>query len=159
MSLDAYVRCNCIRDGKAKKPHSFLDRLTWDETNAPWLTGDPDDEEWEAHEKWAQDACEHEGFLASEFLGNITRIRNVREFLRGLQGNPGPKFPILLKKVVYDGTHTGDWLPAKQTPTLLKEVGLVLQSSDILKQGEREFFEAMKRLCQASLATGNPIGF
>ena len=106
-----------------------------------------------------QNSCEHEGFLVSEFLGNITRIQNVREFLRGLQGNPGPKFPVLLKKVVYDGTHTGDWVPIKQSPALLKEVNLVLGSSDILTQGEKEFFESMKRLCEASIATGNPIIF
>ena len=159
MSLDAYVRCSCIRDGKARKPHPFPDRFIWDESNALSLTGDPDQDEWDAHDKWVQQACEHEGYLLSEFLGNITRIRNVREFVRGLQGNPGPKFPILLKKVVYDGTHTGDWVPAQETPELLKEVNLVLQSSDILTQGEQEFFEAMKRLCEASLATGNPIGF
>jgi hypothetical protein len=159
MSLDGYVRCSCIRDGKARKPHPFPERFTWDESNAPSLTGDPDQAEWDAHDKWVQEACEHEGFLVSEFLGNITRIRNVREFVCGLQGNPGPKFPILLKKVVYDGTHTGDWLPAKETPELLNEVDLVLQSSDILTEGEREFFEAMKRLCKASVATGNPIGF
>lgn len=159
MSLDGYVRCSCIRDGKAKKPHPFPERFTWDESDAPSLSGDPDEQEWDAHEKWVREACEHEGYLASEFLGNITRIRNVREFLRGLQNSSGPKFPILLKMVVYDGTHTGDWLPAKETPALTKEVDLVLQSSDILTQGEREFFEAMKRLCEASLATGNPIGF
>ena len=159
MSLDAYVRCSCIRDGKARKPHPFPERFTWHESNAPSLTGAPDQTEWDAHDQWVQQACEHEGFLVSEFLGNITRIRNVREFVRGLQGNPRPKFPILLKKVVYDGTHTGDWVPAKETPELLKEVNLVLQSSDILTPGEQEFFQAMKRLCEASLATGNPIGF
>ena len=159
MSLDGYVRCTCIREGKVKQPHPFPGRLTWDESNSPSLSGDPTEEEWEAHDRWVQDACEHEGFLASEFLGNITRIQNVREFLRGLQGDPGPKFPILLKKVVYDGTHTGDWVPIKQSAALLKEVNLVLGSSDILTQGEREFFESMKRLCDASIATGNPIGF
>jgi len=159
MSLDGYVRCTCIREGKLKKPHPFPARLTWDESNGPSLSGDPSEEEWEAHDQWVQNSCEHEGFLVSEFLGNITRIQNVREFLRGLQGNPGPKFPILLKKVVYDGTHTGDWVPIKQTPALLKEVNLVLGSSDILTQGEKEFFESMKRLCEASIATGNPIMF
>ena len=159
MSLDGYVRCTCIREGKVKNRHPLPDRLTWDETGAPSLSGDPDDEEWEAHDTWVQNACEHQGFIASEFLGNINRIRNVREFLKGLQGDPGPKFPILLKKVVYDGTHTGDFLPAKQTPALVKEVDLVLGSKDILTQGEREFFESMRRLCEASLATGNPIGF
>lgn len=159
MSLDGYVRCTCIRDGKTQKPHPFPNRLTWDETGAPSLTGDPGDDEWEAHDEWVQNACEHQGFIASEFLGNINRVRNVREFLKGLQGEAGPKFPVLLKKVVYDGTHTGDFLPAKQTAALMKEVDLVLGSKDILTQGEREFFESMKRLCEASLATGNPIGF
>jgi len=83
----------------------------------------------------------------------------VRTFLRGLQGSPGPKFPILLKQVVYDGTHTGDFVPAEQTAALMTEVDMVLASRDILTEGEREFFEAMKRLCEASLATGNPILF
>jgi hypothetical protein len=159
MSLDAFVRCNCIRDGKVKKPHPFPGRLTLDDSGSPSLTGDPTEEEWEAHDQWVQDSCEHEGFLVSEFLGNITRAQHVREFLRGLQGDPGPKFPILLKKVVYDGTHTGDWIPVKQTPALLREVTTVLASSDILTQGEKEFFEAMKRLCDASIETGNPITF
>ena len=159
MALDAYVRCTCIRDREVKKPYPFPDRFMWDESNAPSLSGDPTEDEWEAHDLWVQNSCKHEGFLVSEFLGNITRIKNVREFLRGLQGNPGPKFPVLLKKVVYDGTHTGDWIPIKQSPALLKEVNLVLGSSDILTQGEKEFFESMKRLCEASIATGNPIGF
>ena len=159
MTIDAYVRCTCIRDGKAKKRHPFPKRFTWDETNAPSLKGDPSEEEWEAHDKWVQKSCEHEGFLVSEFLGNIWRAKNVRQFLKGLQGRPGPRFPILLDQVVYNGTHTGDWIPVKKTRALLKEVETVLASRDILTQGELEFFEAMKRLCEASLATGNPITF
>jgi hypothetical protein len=158
MSLDGYVRCSCIREGKAKL-HPFPDRLTFDASSAPCLKGDPTDAEWEAHDEWLQNSCEHQGFLASEFLGNITRVKNVRDFVKGLQGNPGPKFPMLLKRVVYDGTHSGDWLPAKQTAALMKEVDLVLASRDILTPGEREFFESVKRLCEASIATGNPIGF
>ncbi|MGB6814370.1 MAG: hypothetical protein WBE23_15815 [Candidatus Sulfotelmatobacter sp.] len=51
MALDAFVRCTCIRDGKAK-PHPFPDRLTFDERNEPMLTGDPTDDEWEAHDQW-----------------------------------------------------------------------------------------------------------
>ena len=159
MALDAYVRCSCIRDGKVKKPHPFPDRFMWDESNAPSLSGDPTEDEWEAHDLWVQESCEHEGFLVSEFLGNINRVRNVREFLHGLEGEPGPKFPILLEDVVYDGTHTGDWVPIKKSPALLREVDLVLASRDILTPGEKEFFDSMKRLCEASVATGNPIGF
>jgi hypothetical protein len=158
MALDGFVRCSCIRDGKAK-PHPFPKRLTWDESGCPSLTGDPTAKEWDKHDRWLQESCEHEGYLVSEFLGNIWRIKNIREFLRHLEDNPGPKFPILLKRVVYDGTHTGDWVPVKQSPALLKEVNLVLASSDILTPGEKEFFENMKRLCEASIATGNPILF
>jgi hypothetical protein len=158
MALDAFVRCTCIRDGKAK-PHPFPDRLTFDEAGDPMLTGDPTDDEWEAHDHWLSESCEHEGFILSFFLGNITKVGNLRSFLRGLQGKPGPRFPILLEKVLYDGTHTGDWIPIKESPALLKEVNTVLHSSDILAESEKEFFTNMKLLCEASIATGNPIMF
>jgi hypothetical protein len=134
MSLDPFVRCSCIRDGRAKA-HPFPEGFTWDEAGSPSLSGDPTEEEGEAHDRWVQESREHEGYLVSESLGSITRAKNVREFLRGLQGEPGPKFPILLKKVVYDGTHTGDWLPVKESLALLREVDLVLGSSDILTEG------------------------
>jgi hypothetical protein len=83
----------------------------------------------------------------------------LRTFLRGLQGSPGPRFPILLEKVLYDGTHTGDWISSKDAAKLLKEVNTVLHSSDILADSEKEFFTNMKLLCEASIATGNPIMF
>jgi len=86
-------------------------------------------------------------------------VQNLRSFLRHLQGKPGPRFPILLEKVLYDGTHTGDWLSSKVAAKLLKEVDTVLHSSDILADSEKEFFTHMKQLCEASIATGNPIMF
>jgi hypothetical protein len=158
MALDAFVRCTCIREGKAK-PHPFPDRLTFDEAGEPTLTGDPSDDDWEAHDQWLADSCEHEGYLLSMFLGNITRVGNLRSFLRHLQGTPGPRFPMLLTKVLYDGTHTGDWISSEHSKKLLKEVEIVLHSSDILAESEKEFFNNMKQLCEASIATGNPIMF
>jgi hypothetical protein len=158
MALDGYVRCRCIQDGNAK-PHPFPARLALDETAEPVLDCDPSMEEWEAHDQWFAESCVHAGYLASERLGNISRIAHVRDFLRCLQGKPGPRFPILLTKVVYDGTHSGDWLPSGQAPKLLKEVQTVLHSSDILADSEKEFFTSMKRLGEASIATGNPIMF
>jgi hypothetical protein len=158
MSLDAFVRCTCIRDGKAK-PHPFPDRLTFNESGEPSLVGEPSEEEWEAHDHWMAESCEHEGYLLCMFLGNITRVGNLRSFLRHLQGSPGPRFPVLLEKVLYDGTHTGDWLASDTSEKLLKEVEIVLHSRDILAESEKEFFENMKQLCEASIATGNPIMF
>ena len=121
--------------------------------------GDPSKEEWEAHLQWLGESCEHEGYLQSLFLGNLTRVGHLRSFLRGLQGSPGPKFPILLEKILYAGTHTGDWISSKIAAKLLKEVDTVLHSSDILADSEKEFFTHMKILCEASIATGNPILF
>jgi hypothetical protein len=158
MSLDGFLRCTCIRDGRAK-PHPFPERFMGDEAGLPSLSGDPSEDEWETHDRWLQESCEHEGYLVSEALGNSMRVQHLREFLRGLQGEPGPKFPILPKKVVDDGTHTGDWLPVKQSPALFREVDLVAGSSAILTGGEKEFLHSMKRLCEARIATGNPIMF
>ena len=156
--LDAYVRCTCIKDGRAK-PHPNPEKLTFDEAGSPELTGDPSEDEWEAHDRWFAESCEHGGYLLSLPLGNISRISHLRTFLRGLQGKPGPRFPILLEKVIYNGTHTGDWLPREESPALLKEVETVLHSRDILANSEKEFFENLKQLCEASIETGNPILF
>ncbi|PYX59865.1 MAG: hypothetical protein DMG73_07660 [Acidobacteria bacterium] len=158
MGLDAHVRCTCIRDGRAK-PHPFPDRLSFDETGEPFLTGDPSEDELEAHDRWCAESCEHGGYLLSLPLGNITRVGHLRTFLHGLEGNPGLRFPILLNKVIYDGTHTGDWIASDLAAELLKEVDTVLHSRDILASSEMEFFENMKRLCEASVETGNPIMF
>jgi hypothetical protein len=111
MGLDAFVRCGCVRDGKAK-PHPYPKKFVFDGHGEPIPKGDISHEEWEAHDRWLAASCEHGGYLAAERLGNITLAKHVRDFLRGLQGEPAPRFPILLKKVVYDGTHTGD--PARR---------------------------------------------
>jgi hypothetical protein len=73
MSLDGFVGCTCIRDGKAK-PHPFPDRPIFDESGEPTLTGDPSEQEWEAHDQWRGESCEHEGYVLSLFLGNITPV-------------------------------------------------------------------------------------
>jgi len=59
-----------------------------------------------------------------------------------LQGDAGRKFPILLKKTLCDGTHTGDWIPINASLALLREVETVRHSSDILADSEKEFSEA-----------------
>jgi hypothetical protein len=74
-------------------------------------------------------------------------------------GDPGPRFPILLEKVLYNGTHSGDSIASKNSTVLLNEVQVVLHSSDILSDSEKTFFTNMECLCQASIATVNPIVF
>jgi hypothetical protein len=70
-----------------------------------------------------------------------------------------PRFSPLLQKVVSAGTHAADSIASTQAAKLLREVETVLHSSDILSEAERGFFTDMKSLCEASLATGDPILF
>ena len=74
MSLEPFVRCTCIRDGKVKKPHPFPSRLTFDDPRLPLLTGDPTEEEWEAHDNGCRILARRR-ISVSEFLGNITRAQ------------------------------------------------------------------------------------
>jgi len=108
MSLDGFGRCAGMRDGNSR-PQPFPERPIFVESGEPKLTGDPSEEEGEAHNQWPGESCEHEGYLRSLFLGNIT------------------------------------------------EVDTVLHSSDLLEDYEKEFFNNMKLLCEASVATGNPV--
>jgi hypothetical protein len=78
--------------------------------------GDPSEHGWETRDRWLQESCEHGGYRVSAALGNSMRVQHLREFLRGLQGEPGPKFPIRVMKVAGDGTHAGDGPPVKESP-------------------------------------------
>ena len=158
MGLDAHVRCRCIQDGLAK-PHPFQSKLILDETLEPVLGEEASEEQWAMLDRWFADSCEHNGYLCCERLGNVSLIAHIREFVRHLQSSPAPRFAILLESVIYDGTHCGDWLTSSKAKQLLDEVNVVLQSSDILSEPERDFFESGRRLCQASIQTGNPIVF
>ena len=158
MVLDARVRCTCIRDGRAK-PHPFPDRLIFDEIGDPMLSGDPSEKDLTIHDKWFVESCEHGGFLVATFLGNIGFVGRLRELVRHLQGDPAPRFPVLLKQVIYDGTHTGDSISSERARELLNEVDTILHSRDILSETEQGFFSNVRSLSMASIETGYPIVF
>jgi len=84
-------------------------------------------------------------------------IAHVRELLGDLQ-RTNLRFPILLENVVCDGTHSGDSISTPDVPPLLKEVNTMLLRNT-LDSMDKGFFTSMKRLCEASIATGNPIVF
>lgn len=60
-------------------------------------------------------------------------------------------------KVLYSGTHAGDCLKPSEAEPLIQEA----QALETLIQDEyqREFVRTIKQLCEASMATGNPIAF
>ena len=158
MGLDAQVRCRCIQDGLAN-PHPFPERLALDETIEPYLTGSPTLDDWLVHDRWFRESCQHGGYMCEERLGNIDAIAHVRGTLQRLEGESTPRFPVLLGKVVFNGVHTGDYLPVDRSPELLKEVEQASTFRTKFDVCDQEFFASLKRLCKASLETRNPIVF
>jgi hypothetical protein len=157
MGLDASVCCNCVREGKAIA-HPFPEKLVFDDGGQPALNDGASTDDWIKHDHWLAESCEHAGFLVSVRLGNISMIAHVRELLGDLQ-RTNLRFPILLEKVVYNGIHSGDSIPTADVPPLLKEVDTVVRLGNTLDSMDREFFTSIKRLCDASITTGNPIVF
>jgi len=155
MGLDASVCCNCIKEGNAP-PHSFPELLAFDLTGEPILKGDGDIDLklWLKHDKWYRDSCPHSGYLVEKRLGNIAAVAYVRGFL---ENNSPHSFPLLLERVVYDGTHCGDWVAASDVPQLLTETRRLqgLTTDPLIVQ----FTNDVVVLAEASIATGNPIVF
>jgi hypothetical protein len=154
MGLDASVRCNCIKDGLAT-PHPFPELLRLDETCEPIL--ESADEiplaKWTEHDRWFERSCSHGGYVLQKRLGNATFIGHVLAFVNSV----ADELPILRDKVVYSGTHCGDFIEAEESVPLLEEARLLRQLSK--DRNTQQFASDMIELCEASLATGNPIVF
>ena len=155
MGLDASVRCNCIKEGKART-HPFPELLAFDETGGPTLKGDRETnlKSWLKHDKWYRDSCPHAGYIVEKRLGNMASVAYVRGFLEDHSPN---SFPLLLERVVYSGTHSGDLVAASDVPQLLIETRRLqgLTSDPLILQ----FTNDVAELAEASIATGNPIVF
>lgn len=164
MTLDAGVRCNCIKEGKAKR-HPFPDLLVLDPVDGPTLKPSATEEQWEAHEEWLNDPkiCKHGGWIDGDFLGNVVLAENMRNALRKIEKETDEIFPILLDEVVVNGTHTGDVVESIDAKRLLNEAETaeklfpkhVPDATPFMK----EFLKKMQRLAKASIATNNPIQF
>jgi hypothetical protein len=156
MGLDASVRCNCIKQGKAK-PHPFPEMLRFDEIEEPSLDSRASLDQLKMHDRWFDQSCNHRGYVLSVRLGNIAMVADVREKLRVL-GRSGRTFPILLEHVVQNGIHSGDYIAADKSKALLVEAEQLL-SEDSLDDLQRDFMQQIRLLCTASIETGNPIVF
>jgi len=155
MGLDAFVCCNCIKEGKAPA-HSFPELLAIDKTGEAILRkeGEISLNLWLVHDKWCRKSCAHSGYLISKRLGNIAAVAHVREFL---ERNSSHDFPLLIERVVYDGTHCGDCISASDAPQLLAETQRLrgLTSDPLILQ----FTSDVTELAEASISTGNPVVF
>jgi class 3 adenylate cyclase len=149
VGLDAHVRCNCVRDGLTPPP-PFPALLAYDENNEPYLK----EEGTVEHDRWLEESCPHHGTLIDKHIGNIALVAFLRDEVEKIGKST---FPIVLGRVLYSGTHCEDAIPAGDVAALSRELKS-LEGHQLTRE-LGEFVADTKELCEASLATGNPIVF
>ncbi len=98
------------------------------------------------------------GELVSHRLGNVARIGLIRSLL----AESAQDFRLLLTKVVYDGTHAGDWLAVSDVEQLGTEIHRLSTFHAPDEAGEaivRQFERQMAELVAAATRTQKPIAF
>ena len=110
MGLEAVVFCDCLERGKLKNPHPFPDLVYVAPNGAPEIRSKTD-REIGLHDDWMESACRHENMMIGGCqLGSAGGIEFLRDALRRTVRRYARDFPVLWKKVIYSGTHTGDHL-------------------------------------------------
>jgi hypothetical protein len=160
MGLDAHVYCDCFEKGKlANAPSGVTLRVEADgslghEENLSSVESEMAWDQWRE-----KSACEHRGgVLLHHRLGNISLIGLLRSELQ----RDASCFPILLGKVLYSGTHAGDFLEVNLIPPLKTEVE-TLAGFKCSQPKEQcfltQFQKQMSELISASLSVNKPIAF
>jgi hypothetical protein len=160
VGLNASVYCNCYKLSKVRTPPPQPDLTYTEETGQVWLKWDAPGADKCAFYAWLESACEHGplGQLVRHRLGNIAGVAR----LRGLLGWTSEQFPVLLSKVLYDGTHCGDFLSRADIENVATEMELVhtMHCANSDEEGLLRTFETqMMELIQGARTTGNPIVF
>ena len=106
MGLDATVYCNCFETGQVKEPPPcptvFISSAGSLECGSKDLNTVLAFDQWLLHR-----ACAHpDGILFHRSIGNLAQVG----FLRNELEKDGGRFSVLLAKVLYSGTHTGDYM-------------------------------------------------
>lgn len=163
MSLNAVVYCDCIEKGQVTIPHPRPDLLFIDEKGAPDISS-TDPLEIEAHDRWESlRPCQHEHFwLIERWLGNVSLLGLIRALLKPYSSDPARDYPVLWSKVIYDGSHSGDFLPSDAVEQLSEEIDRLnnmehLPSLDITPLVE--LLRKLEDLVRASQSVKKPISF
>lgn len=159
MGLDAAVYCDCFEAGRLKElpPDPTLIYVC---DNGSLDCRSEDSHVLSGFDEWLQErACEHEeGLLISHRIGSAAHVGLLREELE----KEAKKFPLLLKKVLYSGTHTGDYLLGKEILTLQKELKALAEFAASGRDSQLfvdEFRVQMEELANAALSVMKPLSF
>lgn len=106
-----------------------------------------------------QRACKHAGgILLHHRLGSIDLIGLLRAELQ----REIARFPILVTKVVYSGSHAGDHLAVETIPALQRELELLREGRCSTREAANVisvFRAQMSELATTALSVGKPIAF
>lgn len=156
--LDATVYCNCFEMASLKEqppcPSVFVSNDGSLDCRSENLNTLLAFDQWRWHR-----ACEHpSGVLLHHRIGNLAQVGLLRAELE----RDAMAFPILLTKVLYSGTHGGDYLTIDDITRVKVELGRLacFVCSDHRKQEFIDWFcRQMNDLVKASTSVGKPISF
>src|SRR5215475_8135307 len=111
MSLTGTVYCDCVENNRLRIAHPLPNLLFIDDSGYPNIRSAEFDQEI-LHDKWeAQNPCFHQGFRLVEYwLGNVASIGQIRNKIEKLSKSTSTPYSILSSKVIYNGSHSGDFL-------------------------------------------------
>lgn len=168
MSLLAWVYCNCIETGRLLTPSPVPNPIEIDETGQPDIVSD-DPQVHSVFNVWRyRSACPHYGgMLVCHRIGGVGHVTFLRETIYHLAGGweaADAQYPVLLRRVICNGVHSGDWIDLDQAHLLYQEMER-LRPQDITALSEedaggfKEFQTQMDDLVAAALQVGKPICF
>jgi hypothetical protein len=156
MGLDAVVYCSCFEQEKVRSPPPAPAVV---DTTGAVEAATTDADQLARFDRWRMDSCNHEdGVLIHHYLGNIALVAVLRERLESMP----QRFPLLLSRVLYNGTHAGDHLPVSLLASIADEVGaidLVPPQNADEEQRLKHFQLQMLELLKAARDLGKPICF
>lgn len=159
MGLDAVVYCNCFRIGKLHEPPVAVWGVYVEEDGSVAPKTEILEEQI-AFDEWLNlRACEHPGgvFLHHR-LGNIALIALLRAEL----SRSAMDFPVLLKQVLYDGMHGGDYLSQEDVDKLRPELDKLKSfkcTNSEVQSFVDDFRQQMEELVECARIVDNPIAF
>lgn len=159
MALDAHVCCDCFERGRLRcQPPPGCNLSVCDDGGL--LCGSDDLDVQIAFDRWQQsEACEHEDcYMVTHRIGNIALVAALRAEL----GRWPERFPVILSRVIYNGVHGGDFIPAAEVPQLVPEVEALAEvrcAGPDMERFMRGFEAQMRELVAAALRVGKPLVF
>ncbi|MEK4512059.1 MULTISPECIES: hypothetical protein [Paenibacillus] len=115
MGLDAYVNCNCVKEGKVKPPPFDISLLEWTDEGID-LSDSADDGTYHLFLKWREHACEHENFRY--YYNRVANIAGGNFFFGAMERLGQENFPLL-------NSIWGNTLSASQANKALKELDIL----------------------------------